>query len=176
MNDPHAFLRYVYWKLDFAIPCDQHLEFFQFLQDQPETATILLRMLPKLVRDFQKFSISGYWMKNGGNKAAQQKDQKRDIKALKCAIDTANKRIEKEKQKRQMEREWTRLLRQIDNERNRKSQQSISSSIVSAVESGDISKSTTTSRRKHKSIIPCPDHFHSSGFSHCDRSESKCQK
>lgn len=147
MNDPHAFLRYVYWKLDLAIPCNQHLEFFRFLQDQPETTKILLRMLPKLVRDFQNFSRSGSWMGNHGNTAAQERKQNRDILALKRAIDAANKRIEK----KQMEREWTQLLKQIEIERNCKSQQQ--KSVKKQSESG----STITSKRNQskKSKIPC---------------------
>ena len=170
MNDPHAFLRYVYWKLDLAIPCNQHLEFFRFLQDQPETTKILLRMLPKLVHDFQNFSRSGSWMGNHGNTAAQQKKQNKDIQALKRAIDAANKRIEKEKEKKeqqqQMKREWTRLLTQIEIKRNCKSQQS---------ESGE-SSSTTTSKRNQtkKSKIPCQKFFDPSGYNECD--QSKCQK
>ena len=169
MNDPHAFLRYVYWKLDLAIPCNQHLEFFRFLQDQPETATILLRMLPKLVRDFQKFSRSGSWMKNHGNTAVQQKKQNKDIQALKRGIDAANKRIEK----KQMEREWTRLLTQIEIERNCKSQQQ--KSVQKQSESGE-SSSTITSKRNQskKSKIPCQKFFDPSGYNECD--QSKCQK
>jgi len=176
MNDLHAFLRYVYWKLDLAIPCDQHLEFFQFLQDQPETATILLHMLPKLVCDFQNFSRSGSWMGNHGNTAAQERKQNRDILALKRAIDAANKRIEKEKkekekkeQQQQMEREWTRLLTQIEIERNCKSQQK---SVKKQSESG----STITSKRNQskKSKKPCQKFFDPSGYNECD--QSKCQK